>query len=999
MSKRPMPHLDDHKPGKRKNPGQSVNQMKTWQVLARDIPIYFKKQPPLDPELFVYVQVAMLWPNQGKASLMDVRLTEAKMKSARFHAFFTGDCTGFFRSVKQTDMLCLYLSDATVHQVEEQCKQNTLNLPFTLSYDKRCRVKYVERGMMGRSVTFPTTEEKLAAQAKEKRRPLARKETPPFVPGGELLESGPAPLNGVTEVPLRPDTAPAEIASLPGDRCPTPQPEGMRRAKPHRKKKRNPQREGEEVTKLQQPSGPPPDDPDPAMDPGDAKATPSNNPGDGPPPPNREIIDLTIKEESHPGTPIPPAQAPESKNEGPAGLKAGWGSFLPLNEISSSTDTRKLYSTIGVVTSARAVTETRTKELSQRVHLSDPSCPSRDNPTENPMGHGITMFAKRYKEWLPSPKQGHILILKGIKQVKNNQFGDHGSVVFGDKLKWAIYDPVIESVTHGDLGDAPRESGADDGRGAVIKPFYEPEPGDLLYCKRLSEWWKAVEGNRAEECDTAAQCGNVTARKMSQRTHRLISETDHESEPSGYFDCTVQVLNGFKNDNSVYSLYVTDFTKNRALANNDKWPKSRNGTVLKIEMWDAAAARGPSLKNKGYYRLENCRMLNQDSYLQAKLVEPKIRELSKEDEKDMADPKFAELLKREVEFEKGNGVPLTLENAPDESFFNCIVELLDRTNDGSDVFLHVTDYTLVPEIFKSVLSQGPKFEHLKGRVVKVRIRGSLAERASNMPMINSYYLLEKLRFWQTGETWACDIKDGHGYIQKLNPANAEHNGMAEVKRRRKELGSSVTGSDTTSRAHSLTTDPREKPLEAGTGITAGRPVEPLPMVSVLPPKQKLPTCFEVKARILDFYPINLDEEGCLLRVCGDCKNLIPKTAESCLGCSSLTHQAPVVFRYTLLFILGAENGEELVATAGSIDNGLTSGINGQDEDDALHQLKTVLKPLVGNLFEIHKHWLRQEETDLQPDTPFANFKLNAWEEERDEKETVVRYAVQDIITL
>lgn len=80
-------------------------------------------------------------------------------------------------------------------------------------------------------------------------------------------------------------------------------------------------------------------------------------------------------------------------------------------------------------------------------------------------------------------------------------------------------------------------------------------------------------------------------------------------------------------------------------------------------------------------------------------------------------------------------------------------------------------------------------------------------------------------------------------------------------------------------------------------------------------------------------------------------------------------------------------------------NGLTSGIDGQDEADALHQLKTLLKPLVGNLFEIHEHWLRQEETDLQPDTSLANFKLSAWEEERDEKENVVRYAVQDITTL
>lgn len=105
------------------------------------------------------------------------------------------------------------------------------------------------------------------------------------------------------------------------------------------------------------------------------------------------------------------------------------------------------------------------------------------------------------------------------------------------------------------------------------------------------------------------------------------------------------MLQGFKNDNGVHTLYVTDFTKNQGLAKNDKWPSGRDGTVLKIEMWDAAALRGPGLRNKGYYRLENCRMLNHENYLQAKLVEPKIRELSKEDEKDMADPRFTELLK------------------------------------------------------------------------------------------------------------------------------------------------------------------------------------------------------------------------------------------------------------------------------------------------------------------------------------------------------------------
>ena len=72
----------------------------------------------------------------------------------------------------------------------------------------------------------------------------------------------------------------------------------------------------------------------------------------------------------------------------------------------------------------------------------------------------------------------------------------------------------------------------------MINPFYEPGPGDLLYCKRLSEWWKTVEQKRVGEHDAAAQHSSVITR---HRMHRLISETDHESEPGGYFDCTVQV--------------------------------------------------------------------------------------------------------------------------------------------------------------------------------------------------------------------------------------------------------------------------------------------------------------------------------------------------------------------------------------------------------------------------------------------------------------------------
>ena len=166
-------------------------------------------------------------------------------------------------------------------------------------------------------------EEKQAKSAKTKRRP--RRETATSVPEEILPELGPAPLDGATEVPHRPDTAPAEIGSLPGDRYPTPQPEAVRPAKSRRKwKKRRHQQEDEEASKLQQPSDPPPGIVDRATPPDDAGAASSEISDGGPNPPEPEIIDLTIKEESPSPTPIPPARVPG----GTLGLMAGWVRFV-----------------------------------------------------------------------------------------------------------------------------------------------------------------------------------------------------------------------------------------------------------------------------------------------------------------------------------------------------------------------------------------------------------------------------------------------------------------------------------------------------------------------------------------------------------------------------------------------------------------------------------------------------------------------------------------------
>lgn len=165
-------------------------------------------------------------------------------------------------------------------------------------------------------------EKQAAAQAKAKQKTLVRKKTSSSVPENELPDSGPALPEDVTEMPHHSDTAPAENGPLPGDRYPTPQPEGAHHTKPHRGKKKE-QQGGQKVAEFQRLPGLPSDGKDPITGLDDAKVISSEVPDDGSNPPEKEVIDLTIKEESRSPTPTSPARAAEL-GEDPAGLKAGW---------------------------------------------------------------------------------------------------------------------------------------------------------------------------------------------------------------------------------------------------------------------------------------------------------------------------------------------------------------------------------------------------------------------------------------------------------------------------------------------------------------------------------------------------------------------------------------------------------------------------------------------------------------------------------------------------
>lgn len=89
-------------------------------------------------------------------------------------------------------------------------------------------------------------------------------------------------------------------------------------------------------------------------------------------------------------------------------------------------------------------------------------------------------------------------------------------------------------------------------------------------------------------------------------------------------------------------MYVTDYTINEALPANTKWGNNLIDKVLKIEMWDAAANFGPTMKQGGFYAFNNCRMMVKNGYLEAKMAEAKIHKL--EEERDGEIEAFARFL-------------------------------------------------------------------------------------------------------------------------------------------------------------------------------------------------------------------------------------------------------------------------------------------------------------------------------------------------------------------
>lgn len=105
-----------------------------------------------------------------------------------------------------------------------------------------------------------------------------------------------------------------------------------------------------------------------------------------------------------------------------------------------------------------------------------------------------------------------------------------------NRLRWAAYSPSAGEIHYGPPNNAPKEENLADGFGAPFSPFYVADEIDIQHCISISDWWRKLLAKDLSESVVPIAKGPI------KRLHRLISETGPNVYPSGFFDCTVEVI-------------------------------------------------------------------------------------------------------------------------------------------------------------------------------------------------------------------------------------------------------------------------------------------------------------------------------------------------------------------------------------------------------------------------------------------------------------------------
>ncbi|KAF8637320.1 hypothetical protein AX17_002822 [Amanita inopinata Kibby_2008] len=719
-----------------------------------------------------------------------------------------------------------------------------------------------------------------------------------------------------------------------------------------------------------------------------------------------------------------------------AGLDTYTHKYRPLAELSSG----QVFHLIGVVIHASQPSQSRTGDWCVNVKIVDPSSP-RKNDVSEPEGLGINCFTKSSPTWLPQPSVGDILMLRHIQiyDVKGYLKGTG----FHQRFQWTIYSAREKKVHHGNRGEAPRSQGRADDGSYPFTPFFDPGHSEVHYAVKLSDWWREIEDKRVKvvqevkKISVAETSFSRYEPKSVKRQHRLIKDAGPDVQPNGYFDCTVEVLHGFMNHNDVYSLYVTDYTKNDLITPTEAdWCTPELADyVLKIEMWDDAARIGPTMEVGTCYSISNARMrVSRGGYCEAKVVLQRIVKLDEEDA--VKSTHFKDLLSRreawKAEHETSANVSQEqlIQDVVEDRFFNCTVEVLHIVEETgyNQPAIYVTDYTTHPRLEVSP-SYGDWCRGLEGRVLKISLWDTQASMAKSITP-GYFYSIRNLRLKLNplGDCLQGELRGYERRIHQLNP----HKPMEELKNltERKneflqhppltcpdttEYHDATSNRDRSSAGHQMTPESSHEIVRRKTDtlqcVRSSSPVtsehapeigssegahSPPESIAASPQRNSrrytglkemiahdvCPSKFLVLARVVDFHPFSLKD--CSKQFCTQCKKEIPSKYKACIECVDTEYEY-VAYRYQVFLMLEDEEGTRIAVSAydkSPVFEGLERA-NFIDNIGVYKDFCARLSPLLGNLGQVHDDGVRGKKTT--PETDAHEFEVVSWDMPGDQR--------------
>ncbi|CDO73630.1 hypothetical protein BN946_scf185014.g100 [Trametes cinnabarina] len=646
------------------------------------------------------------------------------------------------------------------------------------------------------------------------------------------------------------------------------------------------------------------------------------------------------------------------------GCVAGLVNYTPLLHLAIGPGMQTI---MGIVESARPIALTKSNEFSLRLSIYDPTNYATG-------GLSVVLFDKLEKG-LPKVEAGDILMLRSI-QIKDF----NGLCAIGASYKgwqWALY-----QVKSGKISSAPPDTCA--------MRYFKPEAAEVTFCIRLGDWWREVS-SVATTFDTAF------AHTRRVRPHKTIAEAEHDE----YFDCTVEVLHGFRNDNGVHTVFVTDYTRNPNVSpTQGEWcPSHLAPFVLRIEMWDSSAEVGQTMQPGEYYSIRNLRTkISGGGYLEGKMQEgEKIARLDEDQLENQ--PHLAELLKRKTEWEADmnatGGVHefphQLIEEAEENRHFKCTVEVVYISPKDDYTYLYVTDYTSRSDLVPVAASIAPPA--LADRVVRVELRDTQVDTAKNLEA-GDYIAIRNLRLRPSngGALLAGRLGGDQRLITKLNrkaSGNAELRAL--LSRKEEWLSAQAKPKREGKRTAARAARQAAAAAEEGSSMTTRRPPrsdskaagKQLKTLQEVKESTACPAVFRVRTRAVDFFPDDLRD--CVVLRCTSCDQTLPKTRRRCTRCDdAMDDETAVRAFFELWFRVADEEGTTLDVTVADERCSVLQDLSPDDvyeDDDAFAMLVARVKPLLGDLLDVSDGEAKRRPVDQHEDgeeTPWLDLTIGSW---------------------